>query len=88
MIYESCSCINIANFILLAELLEPDEDLTGVNIEEDVVQNELHSALSKARKVNLKRKKPPTLQVPFLQLTFSFTCLFTAILWSIDPKGT
>lgn len=45
------------------ELLEPDEDLTGVNIEEDEVQNELHSALNKARKVNLKRKKPPTLQL-------------------------
>lgn len=41
-----------------SELLEPQEDLTGVVVDEDEAQNELHSALTKARKLNQKKSKP------------------------------
>ncbi|XP_041353215.1 U4/U6.U5 tri-snRNP-associated protein 1-like [Gigantopelta aegis] len=41
------------------DILGPDEDLTGVVVD-DEVENELHSALSKARRLKQKKKiKPP-----------------------------
>lgn len=45
------------------ELLEPEEDLTGVVVEEDEAQNELHTALTKARKLNQRKTKPSVFQV-------------------------
>lgn len=45
------------------ELLEPDEDLTGIVVEEDEAQNELHASLEKARKLNQRKTKPSVLQV-------------------------
>ena len=49
--------------IISAELLEPEEDLTGVVVEEDEAQNELHTALTKARKLNQRKTKPSVFQV-------------------------
>ena len=49
--------------IISAELLEPEEDLTGVVVEEDEAQNELHTALTKARKLNQRKAKPSVFQV-------------------------
>lgn len=37
-------------------MVGPDEDLTNVVIEEDEAEKELHSALSKARKIKLKKE--------------------------------
>ncbi|XP_046564938.1 U4/U6.U5 tri-snRNP-associated protein 1-like [Haliotis rubra] len=37
------------------DVIGPDEDLTGVPVDDDEVENELHSALSKARKLKLKK---------------------------------
>ncbi|KAK3093097.1 hypothetical protein FSP39_011036 [Pinctada imbricata] len=40
------------------DLVGPDEDLTGVAVDEDGAQNELHSALSKARRLKQRKVKP------------------------------
>ena len=39
------------------DLIGPDEDLTGVAVEEEEAENELHTALSKARKLKQRREK-------------------------------
>ncbi|XP_059161083.1 U4/U6.U5 tri-snRNP-associated protein 1-like [Physella acuta] len=40
-----------------SDMLEPDEDLTGVVVEEEEVQNELQGMLARARKLKLKKER-------------------------------
>ena len=44
--------------------MDVDEDLTGVVIEEDQAELELHSALTKARKVKQKKDRKYPDKVP------------------------
>ena len=48
------SCINEVYF-KIAEVLGPEEDLTGVAVEDDAM-NDLQTALSKARKLKQRKK--------------------------------
>lgn len=51
------SKLNISQLEEEDDILGPDEDLTGIRVEEDEAENELHSALSKARKLKLLDNK-------------------------------
>ncbi|XP_005100515.1 U4/U6.U5 tri-snRNP-associated protein 1 [Aplysia californica] len=44
------------------DVIGPEEDLTGVDLEEEEAQNELHGMLAKARKLNLKKERKSAAQ--------------------------
>ncbi|BFZ07471.1 hypothetical protein BsWGS_10510 [Bradybaena similaris] len=45
------------------EIIGPDEDLSGVAVEEDEAQNELQGMLAKARKIKLKKERVSSRQI-------------------------
>lgn len=51
------------SFLISEDIIGPDEDLSGVAVEEDEAQNELQGMLAKARKLKLKKERVSSRQV-------------------------
>lgn len=66
-------------FVWFKDLIGPDEDLSKVVIEEDEAEKELHSALSKARKLKQKKDGSSVSKVRLIQSKFLFYISCTCV---------
>lgn len=66
-------------FVWFKDLIGPDEDLSKVVIEEDEAEKELHSALSKARKLKQKKEGSSVSKVRLIQSKFLFYISCTCV---------
>lgn len=66
-------------FVWFKDLIGPDEDLSKVVIEEDEAEKELHSALSKARKLKQKKEGTSVSKVRLIQSKFLFYISCTCV---------
>lgn len=69
----------IFSFVWFKDLIGPDEDLSKVVIEEDEAEKELHSALSKARKLKQKKEGSSVSKVRLIQSKFLFYISCTCV---------
>lgn len=69
----------ICLFVWFKDLIGPDEDLSKVVIEEDEAEKELHSALSKARKLKQKKEGSSVSKVRLIQSKFLFYISCTCV---------
>ena len=54
--------------LLTTDEFGPDEDLTGVDVEEEEARNDLQNMLAKARKLKLKKERKNVAEVKTLQI--------------------